>query len=96
MMIEESEHKVTQAIDDIAFSEFLENIPPSTVTNVSLLVEHQFTNTGFHSGNSLNTPEIQLHCPEDSCNGTRFFRCTDRHAISLPQDNFKFFYTCYV
>jgi hypothetical protein len=23
----------------------------------------------------VHTPEIQLHCPDDACNGTRFFRC---------------------
>ena len=24
----------------------------------------------------LNTPDLQLHCSSDSCNGVRFFRCT--------------------
>jgi hypothetical protein len=31
----------------------------------------------------LKTPEIQLHCSEDSCNGVRFHRCTQGTFISL-------------
>jgi hypothetical protein len=50
----------------ITFAKFLENIPPGTQLNINDLgIQHS------NGGNIyfLNTPEIQLHCPSEPCNG---------------------------
>jgi hypothetical protein len=54
------------------FSEFLEEVPPNSRTHIADLVAH-------HSGDTyrVNRPDLQLHCPNESCNGTRFFRNID-------------------
>lgn len=63
--------------EKISLAEFLENIPPNSSTKVHGLVSVRKIGGSHHSqyGKNLITPEIQLHCPNDSCNGTRFFRC---------------------
>ena len=32
----------------------------------------------------LNTPDLELHCSDDSCNGVRFFRCTNVFSNAGP------------
>lgn len=54
-------------------SDFLEATPPNRVSHISDLSEHKSVNG--YCRNILNTPDIQLHCPSDACNGIRFFRC---------------------
>ncbi|MFX0203267.1 MAG: hypothetical protein ACFFCW_44755 [Candidatus Hodarchaeota archaeon] len=41
------------------------------------------------------TPEIQLHCDHEQCNGTRFFRCTSGSGKRLNIKSFEFFYVTY-
>jgi hypothetical protein len=51
-------------------------VPPSQQVTVTQLIDAK---TGSYEKDkwhySLQTPEIQLHCPDERCNGTRFFRC---------------------
>ena len=42
----------------------------------------------------LLTPEIQLHCPNENCNGVRFFRCVSGQKRKLT-DDFTFIYVTY-
>lgn len=62
----ESEQSLTVA-------EFLESSPPGHRANISDLAEYKHVRTmaAFY----LRTPELQLHCDSDQCNGLRFFRC---------------------
>jgi len=69
-MPEEQQPEVKQETASIPFSEFLESIPPSTLTEISDLTETHRRPNGYESYDLL-TPEIQLHCPDDACNGTR-------------------------
>lgn len=90
-MAEDSQDTVQHSEPDIPFSEFLESIPPSTITRVSDM-------TFFDQSRSqevLSTPEIQLHCPSDACNGTRFFRFTDRYRPRIEDDSYNFLYVSY-
>lgn len=80
----------------VPFSEFLESVPPSTVTNIADLTKVRHFQSGGYAGHYLVTPEIQLHCPSDSCNGIRFFRRTNASVPDIPDDTFHYFYISYV
>lgn len=64
---------------------FLEGVPP----NQAVLVEYLniYVSTG---PNPMNTPQLQLHCGSNTCNGLRFFRYTgDRiHLVGKPRNLF--------
>lgn len=91
-MSEGQEPEVKQKPDLVAFSEFLESTPPSSITNVSSLTISTPHPHVFH----LGTPDIQLHCPNDACNGTRFFRCVDKQGQRVGHNEFGCFYMSYV
>lgn len=63
----------------ISFAEFLESHPPNQSKRITKIWSN-YTHSGA-SYRGVITPEIQLHCPEETCNGTRFFRC-----ISTPAE----------
>ena len=94
-MTEEKEAEVKQEQSAISFSDFLECTPPSTLTKIDDLanVSHYPSGTKYH----LLTPDIQLHCSNDLCNGTRFFRYSDEDDWWLSESSYRFFhitYTC--
>ena len=67
----------------IPLAEFLEGTPPGSVTSVTDLgkkVEHLVPG-GRRTAYTFVAPDIQLHCGNDSCNGTMFFR-----RASAPPD----------
>ena len=71
----------------ITFVEFLESTPPSSsVSIIDLSIED----------GQLPKPEIRLHCGNESCNGTRYYRCTNPGGIFVPEDDWKFVYLNYV
>jgi hypothetical protein len=59
------------------FANFLESCGPDSTQYVSGLVH--LTPSG---PDAVATPEIELHCESDSCNGVRRFRCTDDNRFS--------------
>ena len=53
------------------FSEFLQNTPPNQsiyISDLAVPQENRFSSR-------LNTPVLKIQCPDDLCNGDRFFRC---------------------
>jgi hypothetical protein len=80
----------------IPFSEFLESMPPNSLTSISDITKARYYQGGAIAGYSLVTPEIQLHCANDLCNGIRFFRRNNSSVDDIPDDNFHFFYITYV
>ena len=92
----EEKEEVKQEAEAISFSEFLENIPPSSLTKISELAEPQYYGGQYIEGYNLIKPEIQLHCPDEACNGNRFFRCTDEDDFDVPDNTFRFIYVSYV
>ncbi|MGR1200375.1 hypothetical protein [Aeromonas hydrophila] len=72
-------------------SEFLESTPPNRTSHISDLSEWKFQGGWY---NILNTPDIQLHCPSESCNGIRFFRCVSGHGSGLTTD-YRYIYLSY-
>ncbi len=96
-MNEEEKNEVKEEAEAIAFTEFLETIPPSSLTRISELTEPEcYAGSHVVDFHKLLKPEIQLHCPDEACNGTRFFRCTDEDNISIPDNTYKFIYVSYV
>lgn len=91
---EEKKKEVEEAPTLISLAAFLENTPPSQVTNIAELVEVKYEGTRIIY--SCLTPEIQLHCPHDACNGMRFFRCTNDSSRAISHSAFSYFYLSYI
>ena len=70
----------------------LESFSPNQLTNGRNVGVCRQSRTGAGKSWFMAEPEIQLHCPHDSCNGVRFFRYKDRQDIRLPLGDFRFFY----
>jgi len=66
----------------ITVAEFLEGSPPNTECDISDLFREKIVSSAYRE--CLNTPELQLHCTTDSCNGVRFFRCISGNLNPLP------------
>ncbi len=94
-MSEQQQTDVREEAAPIAFSEFLESTPPGTPTNVANLAAARYYSNGPYAAHQLVIPEIQLHCPSDTCNGVRFFRRTGHSIPDIPEDNYHFFYITY-
>ena len=92
-MSEEQKTEEKEEPEAVTFSEFLESIPPSSKTKIDPLVEKTFSQGVKYQ--RLLTPEIQLHCSDNACNGTRFYRCTDKKEVTLSTDVNRFFYMSY-
>ncbi len=95
-MSEPKDSDVHEEPPAMPFSEFLESIPPSSLTNVSDLTKKRYYPSGGIAGYQLFTPEIQLHCANDTCNGIRFFRRTNQAVPDIPDDNYHYFYISYI
>ena len=69
----------------ILFATFLESTPPSL--HFSEIEDLTEPNSGRTVSGMLHydllTPEIQLHCPGEACEGKRFFRCTNAAKTSI-------------
>lgn len=95
-MSDQEKPEIHEEPEAIPFSEFLENVPPGTLTCISDITKERYYQGGGFAGYVLVTPEIQLHCPSDSCNGIRFFRRSNSSLPDIPDDTFHFFYISYV
>lgn len=92
-MSDDQQNEVKQEPEAISLAEFLESIPPSNLTNIVELTETKYTSGSEHY--ELLTPEIQLHCPDDACNGTRFFRCRSSRP-NVYKGKYSFLYISYI
>lgn len=93
-MSEDSDNSVQQETERISLPEFLEGIAPSQLMAVARMARGLETTSGSIYDHRFRTPDIQLHCSHESCNGTRFFRCID-DGPSVSPASFKFFYLTY-
>src|SRR5882762_761023 len=59
------------------FANFLETCGPDSTQRVSKLV--RITPSGL---DAVATPEIELHCESDACNGVRRFECETEKRLS--------------
>ena len=58
-------------------SEFLQSTPPNQSRHISDLSVSESVGSPYpRIIQKISTPELELHCPHNLCNGVRFFRCT--------------------
>ncbi|MFH1661391.1 MAG: hypothetical protein ABIG35_18985 [Pseudomonadota bacterium] len=94
MSAKENPEKVQQEIQYQLISDFLESCPPNQVVHISDLSKYEYVQQIGRSANVMQTPEIQLHCANDSCNGSRFFRCVSGAGKRLS-DKYDYLYISY-
>ncbi len=92
-MSEESETEVKEEVVYQGLAEFLEGNPPNQVVAISDLGKTKSSLNGSYT--IVQTPQIQLHCNHEGCNGARFFRCTSGKESRISEDNYEFFYITY-
>lgn len=86
----EDESNVTEEVQLIPLAEFFESMPPSRIVQVSNLGKYE----SRVASEALTTPEIQLHCDNDACNGIRYFRCENR-GNGLSTESYKYQFLTY-
>ncbi len=84
-MLEEEERQT--------LAEFLESTPPNQNVEVPDLAEIKYV--GTRKIDAIRKPELQLHCSNERCNGTRFFRCISVSPEELSADRISFIYFKY-
>ena len=90
-----TQEEVKEEIEYQQISEFLESTPPNQRIHISDLVTVSGSAyNGFRY--KIRTPEIQLHCQHERCNGTRFFRCISGDDNYININGFNFFYVTYI
>lgn len=94
-MSDKSTDEVKEEIEYQTISEFLERIPPNQLIHISDISTWKVNNRTHYYVNELRTPEIQLHCDNEKCNGMRFFRCVSGKDTQLNEKNYEFFYIRY-
>lgn len=95
-MTESSEsQEIAQEIERISLAEFLENIPPNQLIHVTGLAKYTRSRSAGYEESHMLAPEIQLHCDNDNCHGTRFFRCTSGEGQVLSATGYRYFYMTY-
>lgn len=90
---ETTSEESSSATPQMTFAEFLENVPPNQEVSVSDIAVWKKTDS-THSTFVNKMPEIQLHCSNEACNGTRFFRCVTE-PIYLPEGQIRNLYLTY-
>lgn len=88
-------HDIKEEEVAIPFADFLESTPPGSLAKVSDLTKRRFYQSGSLAGFQITSPEIQLYCPSDSCNGVRFLRRSSKEVPDIPSEDFHYFYVTY-
>jgi hypothetical protein len=90
---DQTTEEVKEEIQYQTIAEFLESTPPNELIHISDL--SQYRTSDFYD--EMRTPEIQLHCDHEDCNGIRFFRCVSGkgRALELESEDFRYFYVTY-
>ena len=79
-------------------SEFLQSTPPNQWRHISNLSVSQHIGPYASVSREINTPELELHCSSDLCNGVRFFRCAEvftNPGKYLQENNSNYLYVAY-
>lgn len=89
-----SEAEIEQEDDSVSMADFFERTPAGALKSVSDLVETvRYESTPWYE---IHTPEIQLHCSNDRCNGIRIFRKSKRpERIDIPRGTFQYAFVSY-
>lgn len=75
----------------ISWIDFLQEVPPGSVVKVLGAAKHSVNQ--YRKFKVMDTPEIQLHCPQQTCNAYMFFVCNDDAKEIEDNKWIKFFIT---
>ena len=92
-MTDQGPDEVKEEVVYQTIAEFLESTPPNQlihISDLSVWKHHQYGGT-----NHMRTPEIQLHCDHENCNGIRFFRCVAGVDARIETEDYKYLYVTY-
>ncbi len=91
-MSEDQKEKIVDQPTPIEWRDFLQEHPPGSV----VVVKNSAINVRGQYGESINlsAPELQLHCPEQTCNTSMFFQSEDGGDY-LKKDEWKKTYLTY-
>ncbi len=92
-MSDQSTDEAEEKIEYQTMANFLESTPPNRNIYISDLSVPTYMGGGMQA--KIQTPEIQLHCDNENCNGTRFFRCASGAGKNLERKHYNFFYVTY-
>lgn len=92
-MADQTTEEVKKEIEYRTIAEFLESTPPNQLIHISDI--SQWVKDTYSGYDEMRTPEIQLHCDHEKCNGIRFFRCVSGRGQNLDSKDYKFFYITY-
>jgi hypothetical protein len=92
MSEETKSEEIKQAEPEYLLAEFLESHPPNQSVRIKNLAKKD--HIGYWA-DILNTPQLQLHCSNNSCNGSRFFRFDSKKAPEISHDSWSFCYVSY-
>lgn len=76
-----NETETEESTPVVTFGEFLESHPPNQLARIEKVEGWYSWRTSQGNYQGIAKPEIQLHCPNEACNGVRFFRC-----VSQPEE----------
>ena len=88
----EDNEEIKQEEPEFGMAEFLESHPPNQIVSISNLAKKE--HVGYWT-DQLRTPQIHIHCSNDSCNGPRFFRFVDKNKPEIKHDDWSFIYITY-
>ena len=98
MIDHDKQEQILTEIPLQTLSEFLQSTPPNQWRPISdLSVPENIGDLPISIG-QINKPALELHCPHDSCNGMRFFRCNDVFSSTnthLEQNVISYLYVSY-
>jgi len=95
---QQSTSEPAQSEENITLAQFLESVSPGQVREIKIRLAVQAKNQSGHPIRfRLRLPEIQLHCPSDTCNGERFFRADEEREqhLDVRYPNWNFDYVTY-
>ena len=90
-----SEEEIKEGIEYQTLAKFLESTPPGQLTHISDLSDWRFPHGVAGSYNVMRSPEIQLHCEHENCNGIRFFKCVAGAEEILTTKEYTYFRLTY-
>ena len=85
---------VKEKIEYKSIAEFLESTPPNQFTHISDL-SNKTEKRNLNTFSIMKTPQIKLHCTDESCDGIRIFRCVSDGEQYLNSEKYELFYLKY-
>lgn len=95
MSDETEKEEIKQAEPEFELSDFLESHPPNQLVRIISLATKEYKSSYGTWVDELLTPQIQLHCSNESCNGPRFFRFVGNYRPEIKHKDHTFTYITY-